>query len=231
MPRPVGDIIVASVIPPGTDGRIPIVAVNGRGAAAISLEIGKLLSAQGLFTGVVCAEGTFVDGEQTRRAGNTSRHVSDLLLHPLLEAVVAEVPDEAILNEGLGFDRCQLVVFTGSDPEELTAAKRVLAESVVASGTVILNARQPWAEELTARYRGEVVVCASDSDMQKNAKKWQKTIVFASKNAVFAMFGGLEERIADWDESLTQDELDQRLAVSAAAWVLRRQLKPQDRPQ
>jgi hypothetical protein len=67
--------------------------------------------------------------------------------------------------------------------------------------------------------------------MQKNAKKWQKTIVFASKNAVFAMSDGREERIADWDASLTQDELDQRLAVSAAAWVLRRQLKPQDRPQ
>jgi cyanophycin synthetase len=144
MPRPVGDIIVAAVIPPDTNGRIPIVAVNGRGAAAISLEIGKLLSAQGLYTGVACADGTFVNGEQTRRAGNTSRHVSDLLLHPLLEAAVAEVPDEAILNEGLGFDRCQLVVFTGSDPEELTAAKRVLAGSVVKGGAVILNASRSW---------------------------------------------------------------------------------------
>jgi cyanophycin synthetase len=230
VPRPVGDIIVASVIPPGANGRIPIVAVNGHGAAAISREIGKLLSAQGLCTGVTCADGTFVDGRQTRRAGNTSRHVSDLLMHPLLEAAIVEVPDEAILAEGLGFERCQMVVFTDSGPEELTASKRVLVESVVSGGAVIVSVAQSWADELAARCRGEVVLYA-ESDVQKNAKKWQKTVVFVSKNAIFAISGGREERIADLNEALSKDELNQRLAVSAAGWMLRRLAKPRVDPQ
>jgi cyanophycin synthetase len=234
-PRPVGDIIVASVIPPGTDGRIPIVAVNGNGAAAISREIGKLLSAQGLCTGITCADGTFVGGRQTRRAGNTSRHASDLLLHPLLEAAVAEVTDEAILTEGLGFEQCRIAILMGQSKAGVTdrtfAAKRVLAESVAACGAMILDAALPCARELAARCRGEVVFCAADSDLQKNAKIWQKTVVFASKNAVFVMSGGLEEHIADLDEAPTHDELDRRLAVSAAAWILGRPPKPRVHPQ
>jgi cyanophycin synthetase len=224
VPRPVGDLIVASVIPQGSDGRIPIVAVNGRGAAAISREIGKLLSAQGLCTGVTCADGTFVDGLQTRRAGKTSGHAADLLMHPLLGAAVVEVSDEAILQEGLGFEQCQMVVFTGSGPDELTIAKRVLVESVAEGGAVILSAALPWAEELAALCSSEIVLFGADS--QKHAKKWQKTVVFASKNAIFAWSHVSEERLADLDSGLTQDEIEQRLAVIAAVWVLHRRTTP-----
>jgi cyanophycin synthetase len=227
-PRPVGDIIVASVVPPGTDGRIPFVAVNGPGAAAIARETGALLSARGFCTGVACADGTFVDGVQTRLGGNTSRYAADLLLHPLLEAAVAEVPDEAILNEGLGVDQCQVAIFTGSGPEGLTAAKRVLAESVAPGGAVILNAALPWVEELSARWPGEIVLFGRDA--REIAKKWQKSAVFESKNAVFAMSGEHEERLADLDTGLTEDALNRRLAVSAAGWVLRRQPVPRVQP-
>lgn len=224
VPRPVGDIIVASVVPPGTDGRIPFIAVNGPGAATIARETGALLSARGLCTGVACADGTFVDGVQTRRGGNTSRYAADLLLHPLLEAAVAEVPDEAILNEGLGVEQCHVAIFTGSEPEGLTAAKRVVAESVAPGGAVILDAALPWVEELAARWQGEVVLFGRDA--QKIAKKWQKSAVFESKNAIFAMSGEHEERLAD----LTDDDLNRRLAVSAADWVLRRLTAPRVQP-
>jgi HEAT repeat protein len=67
--------------------------------------------------------------------------------------------------------------------------------------------------------------------VQKNAKKWQKTVVFVSKNAIFAISGGREERIADLNEALSKDELNQRLAVSAAGWMLRRLAKPRVDPQ
>jgi cyanophycin synthetase len=202
--------------------------VNGNGAAVISREIGALLSATGLCTGVACAEGTFVNGEQTRRAGNTSRHAADVLMHPLLEAAVVEVADEAIVTGGLGFEQCHVVIFTGSGPEGLTPAKRVLVESVAEGGTLILNAALPWADELAGHCRGEVVLFGTD--VQKSAQKWQKTVVFASKNAVFATTGGREERIADLDPALSQDEIDQRLAVSAAGWILRRLTKPPAHP-
>jgi cyanophycin synthetase len=222
-PRPVGDIIVASVIPAGSNGRIPIVAVNGHGASAIAKEIGKLLSASGLCTGVTCSDGTFIDGLKTRRAGNTSRHAADLLLHPLLESAVMETPDEAILNEGLGFEECRLAILTGGMEQSL-AAQRVLVESVADDGALIVSASLPAVDELMARCHGEVVLCSSGP--QKSAKNEQKTVVFASKNAVFAKSGESETRLGDLDAELTPQELDQRLAVSAAEWILRRSVIP-----
>ncbi len=228
-PRPVGDIIVAAVIPPGTDGRIPIVAIQGNGATAIAHEISALLTAHGLCAGVACSEGTFVNGHQTRRAGQTSRHAADLLLHPLLEAAVVEVRDEAILQDGLGFDRCNLALFTGSDAGELTVANRVLAESVAADGTVILNAGVPWAKELAGRHEGEVILFSADP--RTAAKAWGKTVVFASRNAVFASSAEHEEWIANLDPAPSAEALEQRLAVSAAGWVLRRLTAPPTRPE
>ncbi len=225
-PRPVGDIIVASVIPPGSDGTIPIVAVNGAGATAIARELGAMLTAQGLCTGVACADGTFVDGEQTRRAGHTSRHAADLLMHPLLEAAVVEVTDEAILNEGLGFGRCEVALFSGSGPDELTAAKRVLVES---SETVLLDTALPWIDEAVAQCASEIVLCGTDP--QKSAQKWQKRVVFASKSAVFAKSGENEEKLAELDAELAPEAVERRVAVSAAAWVLRHLTTPQVRPQ
>jgi len=226
-PRPVGDMIVASVIPTGSDGRIPVVAVNGRDACAIAREIGVLLSASGLCTGVTCSEGTFVDGVMTRRAGNTSKHAADLLMHPLLEAAVAETPDEAILNEGLAFEECRLAILTECMDQDPTA-RRVLVESVREGGALIVSASLPAVDELTAQCRGEVVLYAAsaDPDLLKSAKNWQKTAVFASKDAIFARSGEREERLAGLDPGLTPRELDQRLAVSAAEWILRRSAIP-----
>jgi len=89
---------------------------------------------------------------------------------------------------------------------------------------LILNAALPWADELVELCPCEVVLFGAD--VQNSAKKWQKTVVFASKTAVFAMSGGREECIADLDPALAQDEIGQRLAVSAASWILRRLTKP-----
>ncbi len=226
-PRPVGDIIVASVIPPDSNGRIPMVAVNGRGASAIAREVGRLLSAGGLCTGVTCSEGTFVDGVKTRSSGNTSRHAAELLMHPLLEAAVVETPDEAILNEGLGFEECQVAILADCTDQDL-AAKRVLVESVSERGALIVSADLSSARELAAECRGDVAFYAAHAgpDLPKSAQNTQETVVFASKGAVFAKSGEREERLADLDEGLTPLDLDQRLAVSAAEWFLRRSAIP-----
>jgi cyanophycin synthetase len=172
---------------------------------------------------MTCFEGTFIDGLKTRRAGNTSRHAADLLLHPLLEAAVMETPDEAILNEGLGFEECHLAILTGGMEQSL-AAQRVLDESVAEGGALVVNASLPGLEDLISRCRGEVVLC--NSGPQKSAKNAQKSVVFASKNAVLVRSGEREERLADLDAGLTPEQLNQRLAVSAVEWILRRSVIP-----
>ena len=220
--RPVGDIIVASVIPVGSDGRIPIIAVNGRDASNISQELGRLLSANGFCAGVTCASGTFVDGEKTRNTDNTSRAAADLLMHPLLEAAVFETPDESIATEGLSFEQCHMAILT--EGNGMSTARRVLVQAVAENGTLIVDASLPEVDELVAECRGEVVFFTRNSgfDPQKSAKNRQKMVVFVSKNAVFAMSGGRETHLTDLESGLTPLELDRRLTLSAAEWTLRR---------
>ena len=215
--RPVADIIVSSVLPAGT-GRIPIVAVNGLNASAIAQEIGQRLTAGGLCTGVTCAEGTFVDGVKTRQGGNTSRHAADLLMHPLLEAAVVETPDEAVLSEGLGFEECRVAILAESASDSL-AARRVLAESVSEGGALIVSAALSPIAELTAHCRGEIVQYGPYA--VRNG-----TQICVSGNEIVAISDGHETHIAALPGGLTPLELDQRLAVSAAEWVLRRSVMP-----
>jgi cyanophycin synthetase len=146
--RAVNEIIMAAVFPNGQDGRIPVVAVNGNGACEVAREVGRLLMDKGLTVGLACSEGTFVNGELTR-PGNwaTSRGAADLLMHPLLEVAVVETPDTAIDEEGLGFDRCDVAVFTGG----VSAAAGVLASCARPGGAITGLPRERLAAEAVGR--------------------------------------------------------------------------------
>ncbi len=135
LPRPVDEMIVLSLYPAGGKGRIPIIAVSVESAAELCLRISSRLEAAGLCTGVACKSGLFVTG-QAKRSGNraTSHDIFELLLHPLIEAAVVEVTDEAVVNAGLGFDCCDVVIFDG---EPRTDAQRVLYESLNPGGITI----------------------------------------------------------------------------------------------
>ena len=139
-PRPVHEIIVEAVFPRGADGRIPIVAVHaGPNSNVIAQEIARQLSATGLTVGLTTSDGTFVDGQLTR-AGccATSQAAADLLLHPMIQAAVFETPGDAILNEGLAFDRCDVAVITGP----ATAATPVLLATLAPNGAVVQTAAE-----------------------------------------------------------------------------------------
>jgi len=139
-PRPVHEIILESVFPPGANGRIPIVAVHaGKDSTAIAHEAARRLSATGLTVGLAAADGTFVDGMVTR-AGDcaSSQAAADLLLHPMIEAAVFETPDAAILGEGLAFDRCDVAIVTGPP----SAATAVLLATIAPTGKRVETAAE-----------------------------------------------------------------------------------------
>jgi cyanophycin synthetase len=69
-----------------------------------------------------------------------------LLLHPLLESLVVETTPEAVLNEGLAFDRCEIAIVTSPEPGgcgngtgDWLRTARVLAQAIDRAGTLILN--------------------------------------------------------------------------------------------
>jgi cyanophycin synthetase len=159
--RAVDEMIVASVFPPGEDGRIPIVAVNaGAEGAALARQIHALLCDAGVRAGVACG---------------TSGAAADLLLHPRIEAAVVEASDCAIVAEGLGFDRCQVAVFAAAIVGSLTAAQSVLLRAVAPDGIALVPVDAPWIEEARQHCAAAVTPCPPDRFAAHAAAHAQKT--------------------------------------------------------
>ena len=182
-PRPAGEAIVATLFPPGDDGRIPLVSVTGdAGATEVVGFVAKMLSAGGRAVGVVSAEGTFVDGQ--RIAGGDCRRIEatrSLLLNPLVDAAVCESTLESIVVEGLGFDHCLVAVITEMGegyaldlaewelPEKRSLVYRATGDVVLPRGAVVLKAGEPLGPIVAKHCPGSLVLF-SDDEQQAELK-------------------------------------------------------------
>jgi cyanophycin synthetase len=143
--RPVVEAVVDSLIPPGETGCIPIVAVVGGHAAAVAGEIANVMQSSGLRLGLATREGIRVDGRTlSRQPADNVGGCRALLLNPDVDAAVCELSLASLREEGLAFDRCDLVVLAGVDslrpPDEPRGCERclrLLMESVPDRNAVI----------------------------------------------------------------------------------------------
>ncbi len=165
-PKAVDDLIVGALFPPGCDGRIPLAAVCAASAGtAIARRIHERLQFAGLCAGLTCADGTFAGNNRVRAAGTaTSRAAADLLLHPRIEAAVFQLSEQAILEEGMPFDRCCVLVAAKEAGATLTPALRTLLATVAADGSAFVAESSPWLEEARAICPGNVNPYREDGD-------------------------------------------------------------------
>jgi cyanophycin synthetase len=169
-PRPVGEAIVDSLFPEGQNGRIPTVAVSGvNGKTTTTRLIAHLLRGAGLYVGMTCTDGIYLDGRRTEtRDCSGPRSAREIFLNPRVEAAVLETARGGILREGLGFDRCDVAVVTNigkgdhlglrgvETVEELARVKQTLVENVAPSGTAVLNAADPLVAAMASHCPGSV---------------------------------------------------------------------------
>ncbi len=175
-PRPVAEAIVASVIPEGEDGRIPIAAITGvNGKTTTTWLVAHLLRTAGRKVGMACTDGMFIDGRQiSAHDCSGPRSARAILRNPAVEAAVLETARGGILREGLGFDWCDVGVVTNigegdhlglrgvHTPEELAQVKATVVKAVSPTGCAVLNAADPLVAAM-ARYRqGEVMYFSLD---------------------------------------------------------------------
>jgi cyanophycin synthetase len=240
-PRPVGAAIVDMLFPEGRTGRIPIAAVTGvNGKTTTTRLLAHLLRGAGLYVGMTCTDGIYLDGRRTQaRDCSGPRSAREVLLNPQVEAAVLETARGGILREGLGFDSCDVAVVTnigrgdhlglrGVDtPAELARVKRVAVEVVAPGGAAVLNAADPLVADMAAHCPGEVVWFARDpGDRVLAAHRAAGARAAFVRDGCVVLAGAAEETVAQLERvPLTRPggvpfQVENVLAAAAAAWVL-----------
>ncbi len=175
-PRPVGKAIVDSLFDTGDNGRIPIVGICGTtGKTQVAQLVASLLRLSGKYIGLACSAGLSFDGrvQDARDCANWAA-AQKVLLNRNVEAAVIENSIATILNEGLGYDRCQVGVVTNLDvsrhfgecyieePEQVCNVLRTQVDVVLDNGVAVLNAADPLVSQLAGYCDGEVMFFARD---------------------------------------------------------------------
>lgn len=171
-PRPVGEAIVNQLFAAGEQGRVPLVAVSGTVARLETAElIARLLAASGQAVARADASGLYL-GERLLdpKPAADARGSRRALMNPSATAAVLETQPLGVLEEGLGFDGCQIAVVTSSEgaPElarpgvedrlHIDKAIRAPLDVVAPSGFAVLNAADPVVLEMGQHCPGKVVL-------------------------------------------------------------------------
>jgi cyanophycin synthetase len=174
--RAVGKAIAEHLIPANETGRIPVVGLMGDGDTTRSAKlIAWLLHLQGLYTGLACADGLFMNQRclQTSKAMDFEQ-AQRLLVNRSVQAAVFESDARRLLTQGLPYDRCQVGIVTrmpkaapledlypGPD-EKMPSYIRTQIDLVLSNGFAVLNAADEAVADLAQYSDGGVIFYAQD---------------------------------------------------------------------
>ncbi|MBS4023605.1 MAG: cyanophycin synthetase [Dethiobacter sp.] len=175
--RDVGQKIVDMLFPAGKPCRIPLFSVTGtNGKTTTTRMLEYVLRKNGFFTGMCCTDGIYINGTKVRQGDLTGpTGAGNVLGHPQVEVAVLETARGGIVRRGLGYDKADVAVITniradhlGQDDietmDDLFHVKSLVAEAVYASGTVVLNADDPYVCDLTARAWSDIIYTSTQNE-------------------------------------------------------------------
>jgi cyanophycin synthetase len=241
-PRPVGEAIVDMMLPPGDNGRIPLVAVTGvNGKTTVTRLVAHILEHTGKTVGMTCTDGIVVDG-RIIDTGDCSgpRSARAVLLNPKVDAAVLETARGGILREGLGFDWCDVGIVTNiaegdhlglasiETIEKLAQVKRTVIDAVGNWGTGVLKADDPLTAAMAEYCSGSVTFFArggADPVLSAHRAKGGRA-VFVRDGVVTFAEGATETPVIPLSRvPLTLGgrigfQVENVLAAAAAAWAL-----------
>jgi cyanophycin synthetase len=239
--RPVGEAIVASLFPPGQTGRILTVAVTGvNGKTTTTRFIAHLLRKAGLYVGMTCTDGIYLDGRRTTaRDCSGPRSAREVFLNRQVQAAVLETARGGILREGLGFDSCDVAVVTNIGKgdhlglrgietlEDLARVKRTVVENVAPDGFAILNADEPLVAAMAEHCPSSVTwfSTTAGADLRRQRRPGQRAVFVDEGLVVLADDSGEESLrplalIPATQPGGIRFQVENVLAAVGAVWAL-----------
>ena len=154
------------IFPPGRKSRMPIVAVTGSGQRAdVVVRVERFVGQTIAAVSSASERGIFHRGRRiTTSNPSDSANIRALLLHPNAEAAIFEIHPAQASSEGIGCERCDVVVVMDADEEATLQGAIALVRAVPPSGTAVLPANGSGLAELTAACRGAVLLCSTEGE-------------------------------------------------------------------
>ena len=237
-PREIGSAIVGNLFGPDETGRIPIIGVTGkRDTSLIARMVGCMLRLTGVHTGVVSANGLYLDERKVSSANSMTFDAGErLLINRTVQAAVFESDARMILTEGLAYDRCAVGIVTDMDGveslgefyiEDMDAMANVIraqVDVIMSDGAAVLNAAVTEVAELATLCDGEVIFYAEDHALPAIAehRAGGHRAVFARDGAI-VLAEGSDETVLLAISALKPATAASRgavLAAVASTWAL-----------
>lgn len=242
-PRPVGKAIVELLFPNGDSGRVPVVGITGaRGKTATARLLTHFLDLTGQYIGMACSDGIFLNRRQVETGAQTAKvqweAARRVLMNRQVQAAVIENGADAILRDGLAYDRCQVGIVLNSapmadlshhyveTPEQIYNVLRTQVDVVLEGGAAVLNAADAQVADMARLADGEVIYFARDGELpvlREHCVQGGRAVFIRAGQLVLAREGHETPflEMASLQPHLVAGPMaDSLLAAVAAAWAL-----------
>lgn len=169
IPRNVAEPVIDMLFPPGTPGRVPIVAITGtNGKTTTTRLIAHIFKQTNQIVGYTTTDGTYIGEYLVEPGDNTGPQSAQLILQdPTVEVAVLESARGGILRSGLAFNQCDVGVVLNvaadhlglgdiNSIEAMAKVKGVIAETTMPNGYAVLNADDPLVSAMAERTSAQV---------------------------------------------------------------------------
>jgi cyanophycin synthetase len=177
IPRNVAEPVIDMLFPPGSNHRVPIIAITGTNGKTTTTRLTAHIFRQtGQVVGYTTTDGTYIGEFLAEPGDNTGPQSANLILQdPTTELAVLESARGGILRSGLAFSACDVgvVLNVAADHlglgdidtiEQMARVKSVVAETVMPNGYAVLNADDSLVAEMASRVSGQVAYFSMNPD-------------------------------------------------------------------